>query len=514
MAMKLNPITGEMENDGIPEAPVSGVDSNPIPDLTAPVPDQAMQGPGGTPLGTPDNPMVATIAPTPRPPVEIEVSSKRVTESPAERAAVTQSAVADGAVLNAIEQQGGVEQQEIGVKQQLDAEKIRLLQDHKKKQADAEAEAEKLLQERAAKEKMLVDNRAAKQIQAGRAHADFVQKNLVGAIIGALVSSVAAGLHAMNGKSGLSPAERIMETAYANHEKALIAEYQASKQAKEDFDENRPLFDAKIKAIKVRAANELEHDMKIALANADKTLSKLAPEKAAAAQAMKMALEKRTIAKTEQERVKGLRGVDDYKKTLRPMGDGTTTTAQLNPVLDPYTGKVIAELPKERMVEGRQSRDGQAALVALREWNSKFKQFMAKNGPVMAKWTPDARNQLKSYATEGAGLLTTANQTGVLNQGEYDRYVAQMTPDGLLGLFTSTEGLNRGLDEIVTGAERKQVGKVKTLVPGYEPKAPGTPEKPDTKPDVSKLEGKRKRNPVTGKWGVIKDGKFVEVPSE
>jgi hypothetical protein len=323
MAMKLNPITGEMEDDGIP-AQESALDSNPVPDLTAPVPDQSMVESGGAPLGSEANPM--NIAPRPKPPVEIEHGSTRVTETPAEKAAVVQDTIAQGEVLNAMERQGVVEQDEIGVKQQLDAEKVRLLNEHKKRVAEGEKEKERLIQERALKEKALVDDRATKQIQAGRAHADFVQKNFVGAIIGALVSSVAAGLHAMNGKGGLSPAERIMESAYANHEKALIAEYQASKQAKDDFDNDRPRFDANIAGIKVRVANEFEHDLKLALANADKMLSKLAPEKAAAAQAMKMALEKRGFAKSEFERTKGLRDRHNSKETLHPQGDGTSAS--------------------------------------------------------------------------------------------------------------------------------------------------------------------------------------------
>ena len=513
MAMKLNPITGEMEDDGIPEAPGAGALVDPSqPAEIAPMPDQAMQGPGA--LGTPDNPMVATIAASPKPPLEIVSKTKTPTESAREKSAVTQNVVAEGAVLNAMEAQGDIDQADAAVKEQLAVDKIEALKADKIRRAEAQAEIDRRIQQRSLREKELVTKRANAQIAAGRARPDFYKGNLTGALISAIVKSVAAGLHAMDGKSGMSPAERVFEEAYANHEKALIAEYEATKQAKDDFDNDRPTFDANINAIRVQVANELDHDIKLALAGADRALAKLEPAKRQQALELKMSVERRADARAELERTKGLRGLSEYESTRRPMGDGSQPEGGENPILDPYTGKVIAGLPKSRMVEGRQSRDSHAALVALREWNSKFKDFLKKNGPVMSKWTPDARNQLTTFATEGAGLLTIANQTGVLNQGEYDRYVAQMTPDGILGLFTSEAGLNRGLDEIVKGAERKQVGKVKTLVPGYvPPKEAGPAPSPKREEVLKKVGGEGKRfKDANGDVWQIKDGKRVRVP--
>lgn len=508
MALVPNPLTGELEENGLPEDPLATqLDASPLPAM-----DQPAQGPvgGGTALGTPENPMVATIAPQPKPPLEIVSETRTVTPSKAETEAAAELDVANTLVSQAAKSDTATAQEEAKINEQLAGRKVELLEEQKVRNWELEQEEKREQEAIKTRARTLAEDRAKKQIAAGRARADYFKGNFVGEIVAALVQSVAAGLHAMTGKEGPSPAERIFEKKYQDHEKALLAEYEASKQAEDHFRNDRPRWEAERAARRTKAAQDALHDVNIALAVADRSLARRGPDKVANAAAMKEALRRQADAKFDLEVSKGLRTISDYQKTSRPMGDGTgeggsDPTGGLNPVLHPYTGKVIAQLPKERMVEGRQARDAQGALNGLRTWNTKFKDFLQKNGPVMSKYSPEARNQLKTFATEGAGLLTIANQTGVLNQGEYDRYIEQMTPQGILGLFSSQNAVDRGLDEIVKGAERKQVGKVKALVPGMDIKDPN--EKAVTKPDWP--EGERRK--VAGKIYQMKNGKPVLV---
>lgn len=496
MAMVYNPITKQMEDDGLGEAPaVSPLVDNAIPPepVAPPVGGQMMAVDGvAAPGATPDNPVHAVIAPTPKPPVVVESGTQRTLESKGEKLAAQRMAAAETAVGIGLARQGRLEVDEAKVDEQVAQAKIEALQAEKARNAEIEQKEKQELETRAARERALVEDRAKKQIAAGRARADFFKGSFVGEIVAALVQSVAAGFHAEQGKSGLSPAERIFEQKYADHEKALLAEYEASAQAKKDFDEDRPRWEAERAARRVRAANEAQHDMKMALAVADRATAKLAPDKAAAATAMKQALEERANAKAELGRMEGLRVVKKYSETRHPMGSGTgdgsglAAVGGLNPVLDPDTMQPIAQLPKERMVEGRQQREKVAALGGLRKWNDAFKNFLSQHGPVASKWSPETRNQFQTFATEGAGLLTTANQTGVLNDGEYKRYISQMTPDGIIGLFTSKEANERGLDEIVRGARRKVAGTTKSLVPAYDDAEPGTKPKPGVDSDAVK----------------------------
>lgn len=350
MAMVFNPVTGQMEDDGLGEsavgAPPSMVDPSLPPEpVIQPVANFAGEG-GGAPLGSEGNPMTAVIAPRPKPPVEIVTKGSAPVVTAAEKQAVTQNADAEQRVAKSIEAEGELNAQSATeIDQPLADAKLKALTDQKANLARIKEEEERELQNRSARERQLAENTAKANIAAGRARADFFKGSFVGEIVAALVQSVAAGFHAQAGKSGMSPAERIFENAYNNHEKALLAEYENSKQAQEDFKNDRARYDAKIAAKKVEAANNAQADLQLALANADKAIAKLAPEKAAIATQQKLALEERGNARAELERAKGLRGVTGWEKTQHPLGSGAA---------DPNGGKPT---------EGTRNAAGQGNLI-------------------------------------------------------------------------------------------------------------------------------------------------------
>ncbi len=334
MALVRNPITGELEDDGLPESnPVTG-ETVEAPIEAAPLlpVDQSAQGAaGGAALGTPDNPMVATIAPHPRPPVEIVNQRQTPLPSADEKEAKAELDVANTLVQHATKNEGATAQEEAKINQQLADKKVELVDQQGVRDWEADQEDEREDEAYKTHVRTLTEDRARKQIAAGRARADYFKGNFVGDIVAALVQSVAAGLHAMQGKDGLSPAERIFEQKYQDHEKALLAEYEASKAAAQDFKNDRPRWDAEKAARRAKAARDALHDVNMAVAVADRSLAKLGPDKVANAQEMKQALEARANAKFDLELSKGLREIRKYEKTDRPMGDGSGDGLALSP---------------------------------------------------------------------------------------------------------------------------------------------------------------------------------------
>lgn len=387
MALVTNPLTGELEEDGLPEDPgLAALDASPLPAM-----DQPAQGPagGGTVLGTPDNPMVATIAPRPKPPVEIVSQTQTTLPSAAEKEAAAELNVANELVSQAAKNEAGTLQEEAKVQTGLADKKVELLEDQKTRNWELDQEEKR--EEEAAKThaRSLAEDRARKQIAAGRARADYFKGNFVGEIVAALVQSVAAGLHAVAGKDGLSPAERIFEKKYQDHEKALIAEYESSKQAEDHFRSDRPRWEAERAARRAKAAQDALHDVNMAIAVADRSLAKLGPDKVANAAAMKEALRRQADAKFEMEFSKGLREIRKYEKTSRPMGDGTGTQAGE----PPWSAKPMGREEKQAYGYGKtiidsMERSGHIPLArdTIKKFQSNMRQLQKEPSGIVTNW--------------------------------------------------------------------------------------------------------------------------------
>src|SRR5688500_18457884 len=100
MALVLNPITGENEEDGIPASPSTLVDPAAPPESAPIIPDTMTAVPLGSgagagapppvptaPLGSPGNPSTVTIAQPPRPAWESSHSEQRRVQGPKSKAA-------------------------------------------------------------------------------------------------------------------------------------------------------------------------------------------------------------------------------------------------------------------------------------------------------------------------------------------------------------------------------------------------------------------------------------------
>jgi hypothetical protein len=85
----------------------------------------------------------------------------------------------------------------------------------------------------------------------------------------------------------------------------------------------------------VKAAQDAVHDVNIAIAVSDRAMAGMAPDKIAAAQQQKQALQMKSDAQYDQKVTEGLRSINKYEKTLRPgeggaAAGGRLTEAQAN----------------------------------------------------------------------------------------------------------------------------------------------------------------------------------------
>jgi len=136
--------------------------------------------------------------------------------------------------------------------------------------------------------------------------------------------------------------------------------------------------------------------------------------------------------------------------SARTMGQDKVHPAGELDFLDPYTHKVIGQTRSPE--EGRKFREGHDALVGIRGEIGKLKEHVLTHGrtdvggiPIEDSGTVGEREALISNVTD---YLTTLKNTGVLNGGEYDRYVK------LLGtsIMRGGKGAAAVLDQILAGA--------------------------------------------------------------
>lgn len=144
--------------------------------------------------------------------------------------------------------------------------------------------------------------------------------------------------------------------------------------------------------------------------------------------------------------------VDTTTTGLTPAQAAQADKARAETLLD-LNGNVVGRaLSKE---EGEKIRAGQAATNSLTDVLAKLRAFNQAKGTtpgsaVLGKVgieTTDFKNR-DTLMTQAAGYMTKMYETGVLNEGEYRRYVAILKPS----LFQGAKGANESLDLITEGS--------------------------------------------------------------
>lgn len=286
MAMRLNPATGQLEDDGT-----------------------------GSGL---------TVFP-PKPAHERTITTEQRIISPESQRATAQMAVASGAQLNANEQQAGLETAESGVTVAGATDKESEIKRLKLEQAAIAKEQDDHAKASAAADATEAADIAKKNIAKGRANADFWAGNAGGEIFAAVMRGIDRAASSFRGETGPTGVDRIIQAKMEAHERALIAEWEASKEGAESRAKGRAYHAARLAEKRLNATNQSAVELQVIGARVDRGLAALGPERAAAARAQKDAAEMRAAALIEQKRAEGyeeLRRATEVSRSPSATGGG------------------------------------------------------------------------------------------------------------------------------------------------------------------------------------------------
>ncbi len=136
-----------------------------------------------------------------------------------------------------------------------------------------------------------------------------------------------------------------------------------------------------------------------------------------------------------------------------------------------YVGEAPTGKPGQTSELAQKVQSGYGTLERLRDWRGRMGEFIKRNGHTLNAYKPETRNEFNSLVTEGGGILTQSNQTGVLNDAEFKRYKGQI---GGNSLWATPEGVQKGLDAIVRAGEGNQAANVKSVFPTYQSRESGS----------------------------------------
>jgi hypothetical protein len=170
----------------------------------------------------------------------------------------------------------------------------------------------------------------------------------------------------------------------------------------------------------------------------------------------------------------GAKPLTEYQQMMKDRWDAETVIPNLD-----GTDAGQAKTP----AEAKKIREGQEAASSIIDVAERFKAFIDQEGTIQVPlFETTAIKRRDNMTGELAGFLTIARKTGVLNQGEWKRYQALLTPDKL----QSNEGAKQVFDDLIARTREGYTRMIRSQgVVGEKPAgaAPTHPEAlPATKP--------------------------------
>jgi hypothetical protein len=294
MAWKRDPATGQMVDDGQPAAP------------------------GAVPPAAPATgvPAIPALFP-PKPEHERTVTSEQRSEGELTQSANARAAVAEGAVLNANEATADLERQEAAVREKAADDKATLIEAQRKREADAEADRVRLVAEHKAADDQEIEQVRKAKVAAGAARADYWKGNASGEVLAAVLRGIDRAASSFRGETGPTGVDRILEAKIADHERKLVGEWEASKEAQDLKRADRAAFEREHDRRRIQAANQSMLELQLLDVRADKALAALGPQRSATARQEKDAAFKMARAALEQQRAAGYDNVTKVTETNR-----------------------------------------------------------------------------------------------------------------------------------------------------------------------------------------------------
>jgi hypothetical protein len=273
MALRLNPVTGLMEEDGLPEDP------NQVAPIAPPVTEFNQVAPGTGAGGGAAPPINVQVGSPDRPIREIEYR----TPSPGAVTAEADLATAQGAADTAVDGLGTVEDQEARVRKdyadRLATEKDRALDEAR----TAETARQKIFADHQAADDAQIEQETKARIESDSPEKSFWEGRPVAEIFTKVLQAIGGVTHHLSSAGGPSPVNEAVGRLIGMHERRLVGRWQATKEANALRRQKRTAYEAELERQRIAAANQSLLSINVLEEQLNAAIAGLSPEKQAAA---------------------------------------------------------------------------------------------------------------------------------------------------------------------------------------------------------------------------------------
>lgn len=487
MARVFDPISKQWIDDGLPENPVTG--DAPLPGVELPAdgvpampsvgPEDVQQGPLGAagqaaataPLGTAENPMVAAIAHPPKPESETQVSRQQMVKGKdtiAADAALTDARAKVDAAQPALTE---IESQEDNLTALTAEQTAQAKAAELERKRLAEEARQKDVAERRRQDEEMIAAEKKKRVAAGNGEQSYWQGRPAAEIFTRILQAVGGALHSAAGKSGEDPVTRTLNSYKAAHEKRLMAEHEAEREANKAKREGFERDEAEETRREIAAANQSIASIDLLGEQLKSSIASLSPEKRKAAQALADAKLAESRAEEERKAAAAYDKLTKIEETRRSMGGGgagpeklterqqvgaTGIEGALQAVRGAAKTKDFSikerELVEQYLGEARQIKESspEAFRAALNKLGGNYYTQFSENGR-------ERFNQIQQAAQDLERVLSG----GVINPHEFaSRMSMASKPGGLTAITERAHAMAAGLPTQTREYYRGEISKV------------------------------------------------------
>jgi hypothetical protein len=444
MALKVNPITGQLEEDGLPEDP-NALPAGPMGGIAPPV---AATGAGGAvPAAPPAAPVAVSLFP-PKPERETTRGHQQLIKGVGSQAADVAAASAGQQVLAASAAQEGVDQQEGELKGQQFAEEER-----QRENAGLDMAALAEQRKRAIQEALAEDDDQIRQVnkayrEKNDAEIDYFKGRPAAEIFTALLRGLDRAASSFRGESGPTGVDRVIGEKIAAYKAQKIGEWERAKENRAIKKQNAAAYQEELTRQEIAVNNKLLAGLDVLKARTEKMAAGLTPERAAALRQQRDATFLSNEARLKQEREQAYDRLSRFSETTRSGGaaDGAKPPP-LASVDDTEKVTKLEQIANERrelaaQIEGAD----EGAWKALQEADKlQQKEEGFKQVPLLGSAFMGAVRGVASTDAVGAIDRALGKTPGGLNVEDKLRYNPK------------SQGLWRGISKVVT-QEAKDLG--------------------------------------------------------
>lgn len=291
---------------------------------------EPLRADGGAPPVSPvPSPAAAPVAPVtpmfpPKPTFESQTTERQRVKTPEDIEAEKQALLSEGRVANAQERVGDLTIGEAEAVAKGAKDVVGSKEGLLKSNEDAETSRRKIVEQNAAEDDKAIADEKQARIKAGGAREHYYDGKTGARLFHGILQGISEGLQRVRGDSGPNPVAQILEQAYTAHEKNLLGQYDATKEANKQSRDKRTASLAEHDRQRAVAANQALLSIDLIEDQVKAAIAALGPDKAKAANELLLATTNAERARLRQERQDAYAKIIERETTHRsPTSSGS-----------------------------------------------------------------------------------------------------------------------------------------------------------------------------------------------